>query len=209
MKKGLFAMFILVAAFVPGSAIADLSAPSTATQDGDAAVVDNDREVLRQLLKLSHEATVSLGEAITKAEKLHEGSRTTHIGFEKPDSVEYRVRTVRGNAIWENTIDARNGRIIGKENSFSPSELSSDDRRDIEALKHVMPELSAAVAFAEKAVEGKAVGATLIDEDGTPNFAVVVISNNRLKQVMLEARRDDRHALASRRSVRSDLPSSK
>jgi hypothetical protein len=82
---------------------------------------------------------------------------------------------------------------------FSFSELSSDDRRDIDALKHVRPELLEAVAFAEKAAEGKAVGATLVDEDGTPNFAVVVVSNDRLKQVMLEARRDDRHASASRR----------
>lgn len=195
MKNELFAMFMLVAALAPGAAMAELSEPPTAAHDGSTADVDSDQVVLCQLLKLSHEATVTLSEAIAKAEKLHDGSRTAQIGFEKPDSPEYRVRTVRGNVIWENTIDARNGRIISKETTFSLDELSSDDRRDIDALKHVKPGLSEAVAFAEKAVDGKAVGATLIDEDGAPNFAVVVISNDRLKQVMLEARRDDRHAI--------------
>ena len=39
------------------------------------------------------------------------------------------MRTVRGNVIWENNIDARNERIIGKETTFSFGELSSDGRR--------------------------------------------------------------------------------
>jgi uncharacterized membrane protein YkoI len=206
MKNDLLAMFILIAAFVPGAALAELSEPPTATQDIGAAEIDTDQTVLRQLLQLAREARVSVSEAIAAAEKLHDGSRTTQIGFEKPDSPEYRVRTVRGNVIWENNIDARSGRIIGKETTFSFGELSSDDRRDIDALRHVRPKLLEAVAFAEKATEGKAVGATLIDEDGTPNFAVVVISNDRLKQVMLEARRDDHHASAFRRPVGTNRP---
>jgi uncharacterized membrane protein YkoI len=206
MKNDLFAMFMLMAAFVPGAASAELSEPSTAAQDIGAAEIDGDRTVLRQLLQLAREARVSLSEAIATAEKLHDGSRTAQIGFEKPDSPQYRVRTVRGNVIWENNIDARNGRIIGKETTFSFDELGSDDRRDIDALKHVRQELLEAVAFAEKALEGKAAGATLIDEDGTPNFAVVVISNDRLKQVMLEARRDDRHASAFRRPAGTNTP---
>ena len=199
MKNELFAIFIWVAAFVPGAALAELSGPPTAAQDLGAAEIDSGQTVLRKLLQLAREARVSLSEAIATAEKLHDGSRTAQIGFEKPDCPEYRVRTVRGNVIWENNIDARNGRIIGKETTFSFSELSSDDRRDIDALKHVRPELLEAVAFAEKATEGKAIGATLVDEEGTPNFAVIVVSNDRLKQVMLEARRDDRHASAFRR----------
>jgi uncharacterized membrane protein YkoI len=205
MKNDLFAMIMLIAAFVPGAALAELSEPPTAAQDLGAAEIDNDQTVLRQLLQLAREARVSLSEAIATVEKLHDGSRTAQVGFEKPDSLAYRVRTVRGNVIWENNIDARNGRIIGKETTFSFGELGSDDRRDIDALKHVRPELLEAVAFAEKATEGKAVGATFIDEDGTPNFAVVVISNDRLKQVMLEAR-DDRHASAFRRPIRNNTP---
>ena len=134
-----------------------------------------------------------MSEAIAVAEKLHEGSRTAQIGFENADSPEYRVRTVRGSVIWENIIDARNGRIVGGETMVSLDELGDGDRRDIDALTHVRAELTEAVMFAEKAVGGTAVGATLIDEDDTPNFAVVVISGDRLKQVMLEARRVDRH----------------
>jgi hypothetical protein len=186
----------------PGAAMADISKVPAPARDGIAAELDSDRTVLRQLLELSREAKVSLSEAIATAERLHDGSRTVQIGFERAGSPEYRVRTVRGSVIFENTVDARNGRIVGKERLFLLDELSSDDQHDIDALKHVTPELSDAVVFAEKAVTGKAVGGCLIDEDGTPNFAVVVVSSDRLKQVMLEARRVERHATTPLRAPR-------
>jgi uncharacterized membrane protein YkoI len=188
MKSNIVAMFLLMAAFAPRSAVADIAElPDSAK--GGAVEFDSDQTVFRQLTQLSREAKFSLSEAIAMAEKLHNGSRAVQIGFERAGCPEYRVRTVRDSVIWENTIDARNGRVTGNETVFSLSELSSDDRRDVDALKHVRPELSEAVLFAENAVAGKAVGASLIDEDGTPNFAVVVVSSDRLKQVMLEARR--------------------
>jgi uncharacterized membrane protein YkoI len=193
MKNDLFAMFIFMAALVPAAAATGRAESSAPAQGAAEVGSDNGEAVLRKLLELSHEAKVSLSEAIAKAEKLHDGSRTVQIGFEGEGLPEYRVRTVRGGAIWENTIDARNGRIIGREASFSSRELSPDDRRDIDALKHVTQDLSEAVLYAEKAVAGKAVGGCLVDEDGTLNFAVVVVSDDRLKQVMLEAKRVDRH----------------
>ena len=85
MKNELFAIFILVAAFVPGAALAELSEPPTAAQDLGAAEIDSGQTVLRQLLQLAREARVSLSEAIATAEKLHDGSRIAQIGFEKPD----------------------------------------------------------------------------------------------------------------------------
>jgi uncharacterized membrane protein YkoI len=200
MKNEIVAIFMLMATLAPGAAIANTSEPAAAVQDSGAAELDDDETVLHQLLELSHEAKVSLSEAIATAEKLHDGSRTAQIGFEKPGSPEYRVRTVRGSIIWENTIDARSGQIVGEERSFPLAELGSDDRRDIDALKHVRPDLTEAVRFAEKEVGGKAVGATLIDEDGAPNFAVVVVCDEHLKQVMLEARRLDHSSTASHRT---------
>jgi uncharacterized membrane protein YkoI len=202
MKNDLFAMFIVVAALAPVAAMADSSESSTA-QDSGAAEVDSDQTILRKLLEISHEAEVSLTEAIATAEKLHDGSRTVQIGFEKSGSPEYRVRTVRGSVIWQNTVDARNGRIIGNEARFLLGELGPDDRRDIDALKHVTQDLSEAVLYAEKAVAGKAVGGCLVDEDGTPNFAVVVVSGNRLKQVMLEAKRVDRRTATNHQVPRN------
>jgi uncharacterized membrane protein YkoI len=202
MKNDLFAMFIFMAALAPGVARADLAEAPASAQGGGAPELDSDQMVLRQLRELSREAKVSLSEAIATAEKLHDGSRTVQIGFERAGFSEYRVRTVRDSVIWENTIDARNGRINGEETVLSLGELSSDDRRDIDALEHVTQQLSEAVLFAEKAVAGKAIGGCLIDEDGTPNFAVVVVAGDRLKQVMLEARRVDRHATTSYRTAR-------
>ena len=187
MKNNLLATFIVRGALASSAAMAGSSGSSASAQGGGTAEVDSDQTILRKLLELSHEAETSLTEAIAMAEKLHDGSRTVQIGFERSGSPEYRVRTVRGSVIWENTVDARNGRIIGNEARFFLGELSPGDRRNIDALDHVAQDLSKAVHFAEKAVAGKAVGGCLIDEDGRPSFAVVVVSGNRLKQVMLEA----------------------
>jgi uncharacterized membrane protein YkoI len=187
MKNNLLATFIVGGALASSAAMAGGSGSCASAQDGGTAEVDSDQTIVRKLLELSHEAETSLTEAIAMAEKLHDGSRTVQIGFERSGSPEYRVRTVRGSVIWENTVDARNGRIIGNEARFFLGELSPGDRRNIDALDHVAQDLSKAVHFAEKAVAGKAVGGCLIDEDGRPSFAVVVVSGNRLKQVMLEA----------------------
>jgi uncharacterized membrane protein YkoI len=196
MKSELIAIFLFIAALTPGAARADVTEPPETAQGG-AVEFESDQTVLRQLMKLSREAKLSLSEAIAMAERLHDRSRAVQIGFERAGGLEYRVRTVRDSVIWESTIAARTGRLTRKETVFSLSELSGEDRRDVDALKHVRPELSEAMLFAENAVSGKAVGASLIDEDGTPNFTVVVVSNDRLNQVMLEARRIARDVTTS------------
>ncbi|MGZ5096190.1 MAG: PepSY domain-containing protein, partial [Burkholderiales bacterium] len=129
---------------------------------------------------------LSLTQAIAVAERLHVGSRTAAVTFEISDRPGYRVRTVRNKQVWENVVDVITGRAIGLEASFSMSDLEVDERDNIMALTSVGQELSEAVAIAEKAAAGKAISGGLVKEEDQVNFVVVVLSDDRVKEVFLE-----------------------
>jgi len=103
------------------------------------------------------------------------------------------VRTARDAEIWENNVDAKTGRIRGVERVLSFQKLNSEDRTSIKALRHVTQKMSEAVLVAERIVPGTAVGSCLVDDSVTLNFIVLLVTGDRLKQVMLEV---DRHPVA-------------
>jgi hypothetical protein len=117
---------------------------------------------------------------------LHLGSRTAAVTFEVSDRPGYRVRTVKNKQIWENVVDVITGRTIGFETSLSMSDLEVDERDNIMALKSVGQELSEAIAIAEKATSGKAISGGLVKERDQVNFVVLVLSEDRVKEVFLD-----------------------
>jgi hypothetical protein len=194
MKSNLLAMPVSMAALAPPVVTAHIPEPAGAAWNNSAP--GDAQKMVRQLFELSRQARVSLRDAIAVAEKRHHGSRTVRIGFDRSASPCYRVRTVRDAEIWENNVDAKTGRIRGAERVLSFQKLGSEDRTSIKALRHVTQEMSEAVLVAERVVPGMAVGGCLVDESVKLNFIVLVVTGDRLKQVMLEV---DRHAAASRR----------
>jgi uncharacterized membrane protein YkoI len=153
------------------------SAP--ATQESNA---DSDQ----LFLALFRTASLSLTQAIATAERLHAGSRTAAITFDISGTPAYRVRTVKNKEIWENLIDVSTGRAVSPELAWSLNELEAEERENIIALRSVEQELSDAVAIAEKAAAGKAISGGLVRESDQINFVVVVLSDDRVKEVFLE-----------------------
>jgi hypothetical protein len=98
----------------------------------------------------------------------------------------YRVRTVKNKQIWENVVDVITGRTIGLETTLSMSDLEVDERDNIVALKSVGQELSDAIAIAEKATAGRAISGGLVKESDQINFVVLVLSEDRVKEVFLD-----------------------
>jgi uncharacterized membrane protein YkoI len=187
MKGFLFAIILLFwAALVPAAATADVTEVPSATQDRSDTNVESDDDAVRRLLALFRAAQLSLSEAMAIAERLHDGSRTAQIRFDVSGDRGYRVRTVKDNHVWENTIDAKTGRVVDQETVFALTQLSDADRSNIVALRSVRQELSDAVLVAEKAAPGKALGGGLMREDGKLNFVVAIVSDDHLKEVMLE-----------------------
>ena len=96
------------------------------------------------------------------------------------------MRTVKNKEIWENVIDVSTGRTASPELASSLNELEMEERDNIIALRAVEQELSDAVAIAEKAAAGKAISGGLVKESDQINFVVVVLSDDRVKEVFLE-----------------------
>jgi len=201
-KKHLLAIMLLLSAtFAAPRAIADVSERSADAHDrGGTTQGDTDEEAIRRLLEQFRAAQLSLSQAMAIAEKLHRGSRTVTIDFEISSSPGYRVTTVKNSEIWENFIDANTGSVEGAEIASSLQDLEGDDRVNIIALKSVSQELSNAVRVAERAASGKAVGGGLMKQDGNLNFVVVIVSGDRLKEVMLEPPTVSGKKSAARRS---------
>ena len=82
-------------------------------------------------------------------------------------------------------MSARGG-SLSPELAWSLNELEVEERDNIIALRSVVQELSDAVAIAEKAAVGKAISGGLVKESDQLNFVVVVLSDDRVKEVFLE-----------------------
>jgi uncharacterized membrane protein YkoI len=155
-----------------------------------AAQVDNEdtgNDAARRELELFRAAKVPLRRAIAIAEKLHAGSRAADVTFDSSSgSAVYKVRTTRKSRIWENAIDGKTGDVAGRETVLSLENLDANDRNDFVALEGVRQKLSDAVLIAERAADGKAIGASLLNKDGKLHFLVLIVSSDHLKEVVLE-----------------------
>jgi hypothetical protein len=109
------------------------------------------------------------------------------VAFDVSGGPAYRVRTVKNQEIRENVIDVLTGRAMDPEITWSLNELDVEERDNVGALRSVSQGLSEAVAIAEKAAAGKAISGGLVKERDQVNFVVLVLSDDRLKEVFLEA----------------------
>ncbi|GGI31062.1 hypothetical protein GCM10010987_62550 [Bradyrhizobium guangdongense] len=185
-KHHLFALIMWSATLAATAAVADVQAPAdvgtrTATTQSEA-----EEAAIRRVLAEFRTTRIPLSRAMAIAERLHDGSKTADISFEIDGPPIYRVRTIRNERVWENTIDANTGSITGKEITSSLKELDREDLANILALKWIKQELADAVQVAERAAAGSALAGGLMRQDGKLNFVIVVAAGDHLKEVMLE-----------------------
>jgi hypothetical protein len=186
-RKRLFAALLSLLACVPSHAKVLLELTAVAAQDQNEVVGAVDDETVSHELELFRAAEVSLRGALTIADRLHAGSRVVDISFDGASgSPVYRVKSLQGNHIWEDAIDARTGQVSGNTVVSSLGSLDRANRNHLIALKAIRQELVDAVLVAEKSTAGKAISGGLTSEDGKVNFVIVVLSGKDLKQVILE-----------------------
>ena len=186
-KETFIGILLLSLVLFPSAAMAKLNDGSLSSTTESAPVHrETNTKSDQRFFAAFRAAQLSLIEAIAIAERLHMGSRTAAISFDTSDNPSYRVRTVKDKEIWENVIDVHTGRTAGPETAWSLNELEMEERDNINALRLVKQELSDAVAIAEKAAAGKAISGGLVKEGDQLNFVVVVLSDDRVKEVFLE-----------------------
>jgi uncharacterized membrane protein YkoI len=186
--RRLFA-FALLSALLPAPTLAMATSSDAAAalqnEAGDDAAL-NQHAANREIERFRSSA-ISLRQAMAIAEAMHAGSTTADVSFDgAADSSVYRVKTLHNDRVWLHAIDATTGEIVGAEAAVPLTELDADDRNNLAALKAVRHRLLEAVRVAEHAASGKAISGGLIRERGRLNFAIVVLSGNDLKEVVLQ-----------------------
>ncbi|QQN61572.1 PepSY domain-containing protein [Bradyrhizobium diazoefficiens] len=176
---------LLIAA--PARAIVSAGSTLTALHsetDGDAAA---DRQAVSREIERFRSSSISISQAMAIAEARHAGATTADVSFDGGSGVPvYRVKTLHNDRIWRQTINAATGEVIGGEAALPLSELDHEDRSTLAALGTIKHRLADAVRVAEQAASGKAISGGLVRERGRLNFAIVVISGNDLKEVILQ-----------------------
>ncbi|WP_426418259.1 PepSY domain-containing protein [Bradyrhizobium genosp. A] len=176
---------LLVAA--PARAIVSAGSTPTALHnetDGDAAA---DRQAVSREIECFRSSSISISQAMAIAEARHAGATTADISFDGGSGVPvYRVKTLHNDRIWRQTINAATGELVGGEAALPLAQLDHEDRSNLAALGTIRHRLADAVRVAEQAASGKAISGGLVRDRGRLNFAIVVISGDDLKEVLLE-----------------------
>ncbi|UPK31724.1 PepSY domain-containing protein [Bradyrhizobium sp. 186] len=176
---------LLIAA--PAQAIVATGGTPTALHgetDGDA---EADRQAVSREIERFRSSTISIRQAMAIAEARHAGATTADVSFDGASGVPvYRVKTLHNDRLWRHTINASTGELVGGEAALPLAELDLDDRSNLAALGAIRQRLADAVRVAEHAASGKAISGGLVRERGRLNFAIVVISGDDLKEVILE-----------------------
>ncbi len=170
----------------PARAIVNTGTPTAlhGETDGDAGA---DRQAVSREIERFRSSSISISQAMAIAEARHAGATTADVSFDGASGVPvYRVKTLHNDRIWRHTINATTGELVGGEAALPLAELDLDDRSNLAALGAIRHRLADAVRVAERAASGKAISGGLIRERGRLNFAIVVISGDDLKEVILE-----------------------
>lgn len=170
----------------PARAIVTSGTPTALHSDTDGEA-EADRQAVSREIERFRSSSVSISQAMAIAEGRHAGATTADVSFDGGASVPvYRVKTLHNDRIWRHTINASTGELVGGEAALPLAELDHDDRDNLAALGAIRQRLADAVRVAERAASGKAISGGLVRERGRLNFAIVVISGDDLKEVILE-----------------------
>lgn len=176
---------LLVAA--PAQAIVSAGGTPTALHGETDGNAEADRQAVSREIERFRGSSISISQAMAIAEARHAGATTADVSFDGGSGVPvYRVKTLHNDRIWRHTVNATTGELVGGEAALPLAELDGDDRSNLAALGAIRHRLADAVRVAERAASGKAISGGLVREGGRLNFAIVVISGDDLKEVILE-----------------------
>jgi uncharacterized membrane protein YkoI len=138
-------------------------------------------------LKAFDQVKVPITSAISVADKHVSGSKVIDASFDAGDGKPvYKVKTYQNNSVWEGTIDAQSGQVIGVGTTTQESQLDQEDKAELAGLQHATTTLAQAVDTAEKRGAGKAISAGLEETNGKIVYEVLVVKNGSIQKVVID-----------------------
>lgn len=180
----LFLLLVLstMPTLAPARASSNTTIPTSAQQFSAS-----ERAAILQEIKAFANAKISVRAAIRIAEKRATGAKAVDVSFDgEADRLAYRVKTYQHDEIWQDTVDASTGKLVGEEIVTPVSTLDTKDKIELAGLRTAGIDLSDVVPIAEKYGSGKAVSAGLEEENGRLIFLVVLVADGSLKQISVD-----------------------
>ena len=128
-------------------------------------------------LKEFERARVAVGDAISAVERQSRG-KAVDIAFALDHGKRvYRVKTYQDGAVWEGTLDATTGALIGRGKTTNEAQLDQEDRAELAGLKSARTSLTEAVANVQRQLGGKAFDAGLEQKGGNVVYEIKLVKN--------------------------------
>jgi uncharacterized membrane protein YkoI len=132
-------------------------------------------------------AKISLAEAITLAAKKHKDAKVVDVSFDSQGGqLGYKVKTYQDNNVWEGTVDAWTGQVIGEGTTTPVSKLDEEDQLELAGLLKASIDLSTATALAEQKGAGKAISAGLEEANGRIIYEVMIVNNGATTKFVVD-----------------------
>jgi uncharacterized membrane protein YkoI len=158
---------LVAAAMVAGMPLA-MAAPDIEVPAG---------QISASQLKEFEQARVPVGDAITAVERQSRG-KAVDIAFALDHGKRvYRVKTYQDGAVWEGTLDATTGALIGQGKTTNEARLDPEDQAEIAGLKSARTSLTEAVANVQRQLGGKAFDAGLEQKGGNVLYEIKLVKN--------------------------------
>jgi uncharacterized membrane protein YkoI len=117
--------------------------------------------------------------AISLAEGHEAGAVVVDVSFEPQGSrALYQVRTYKDGRVWDGTIDATTGQIVGEGITTSESALDDEDKSELAGLRGAKSTLADAVAAAEQHGGGIATNAGIEQVRGLALWEITVLKDH-------------------------------
>ena len=140
-----------------------------------------------KMLKAFEKTKVDLAEAIKIAGKQHSDAKVVDVSFDdEANQLTYKVTTYQDNKVWEGSIDALTGDVIGKGTTTPVSKLDEEDQLELAGLLKASIDLAAATALAEEKASGKAISAALEANSGLVVYEVVIVKDGATTKVVID-----------------------
>ena len=162
MKMSIFLLlFVLMFFGATGVGVAASTSPTT-------------ERVSRAQARAFERAKLSVREALGQAERR---GTVIDIAF----AVEhgrpvYHVKTYQNSTVWEGTLDASTGTLLGSGKSTPESQLDREDQAELAGLKDAKVKLDAAIESAERQIGGRAITAGLEERDGKIIYELKIVN---------------------------------
>src|SRR6202040_3967086 len=130
---------------------------------------------------------VSLAEAIKIAANRHKDAKVVDVSFDSQSGQPaYKVETYQDNNVWEGTVDASTGQIIGEGTTTPVSKIDEEDQLELAGLRKASIDLSAATALAEQKGSGKAISAGLEETSGRIVYEVTIVNKGATTKFVID-----------------------